>query len=128
MNKVYKYVGILFNNFSKHICILTWLRSIKTDNFLRNFLFSTFEKLNKSFDFVTPFDRLYTRMIFICPLFWQILVTSLTCSRASLSPCSYSEKMCWVRGLMITWFDLNARISISEALRNVCFPLRGCFC
>ena len=34
----------------------------------------------------------------ICPLFGQILITSLKCSRVSFSPCSYSEKMRWEQG------------------------------
>ena len=34
----------------------------------------------------------------ICPLFGQILITCLKCSRASFLPSSYSEKMRWGRG------------------------------
>ena len=36
-----------------------------------------------------------------CPLFRQILITCLKCSRASSSPVTYSEKMCWVRGWLL---------------------------
>ena len=34
----------------------------------------------------------------ICPLFGQILIACLKCSRASFSPSSHSEKMHWGRG------------------------------
>ena len=34
----------------------------------------------------------------LCPLFEQILITCLKCSRASFLPSSYSEKMRWGRG------------------------------
>ena len=34
----------------------------------------------------------------ICPLFGQILITCLKCSRLSFSPSSYSEKKRWSRG------------------------------
>ena len=37
----------------------------------------------------------------ICPLFGQILITCMKCSRASFSLSSYSEKMCWGRGWQI---------------------------
>ena len=37
----------------------------------------------------------------ICPLFGQILITCLKCSRASFSLASYSDKMHWGRG----WVD-----------------------
>ena len=33
-----------------------------------------------------------------CHQFWQILITCLTCPRASFLPSSYSEKMRWGRG------------------------------
>ena len=33
----------------------------------------------------------------ICPLFGQILITCLKCSRASFSTSSYNEKICWGR-------------------------------
>ena len=44
----------------------------------------------------------------ICPLFWQILITGLKCSRVSFSPSSYNEKMRWRRGCIWTcfWFYL----------------------
>ena len=41
------------------------------------------------------FRNLFLKM---CPLFGQIWITCLKCSRASFSPSSYSEKMRWGRG------------------------------
>ena len=38
----------------------------------------------------------------ICPLFGQILITCVKCSRASFLPSSYSEKMRWGRGCTFT--------------------------
>ena len=46
------------------------------------------------------FRNLFLKM---CPLFGQILITCLKCSRASFSPSSYSEKMRWGRGWTNCW-------------------------
>ena len=84
--------------------------------------------LNSSFVNIFSFPVHVFRILFwrICPLFEQILVTCLKCSRASFSPSSYSEKMRWGRGWWMTSIDFSLLRKINFISFRFCssFPFQ----
>ena len=69
---------------------------------------------------VTPstYSVIYSEKI--CPLFGQILIPCLKCSRASFLPSSYSEKMRWGRGLVMTIAYLRDVPALVSLIAEVC--------
>ena len=57
------------------------------------------------------------------PLFEQILITCLKCSRASFSPSSYSEKMRWERGWAFrsTFFEISRKLQWRNSVMESIF-------